>query len=147
MFNWTSSKKNGNNRINGSYRRQFGKTNIQYQPQYSYTDQRSDRESLSSTIMPEYEQYSISASQSKSYNNNTGHYFNINTPINKGHYGSLNANARYNYSDAKSYSQSNSATYNGNPFVGENNELMDEEKQRTDGRGTIGCHHAKPQKQ
>ena len=123
-----SSKKNGNNRINGSYRRQFGKTNIQYQPQYSYTDQRSDRESLSSTIMPEYEQYSTSASQSKSYNNNTGHYFNINTPINKGHYGSLNANVNYNYSDAKSYSQSNSATYNGNPFVGENNELMDEEQ-------------------
>jgi hypothetical protein len=78
--------------------------------------------------MPEYEQYSTSASQSKSYNNNTGHYFNINTPINKGHYGSLNANARYNYSDAKSYSQSNSAPYNGNPFVGENNELMEEEQ-------------------
>ena len=34
----------------------------------------------------------------------------------------------YNYIDSQSYSQSNSATYNGNPFVGENNELMEEEQ-------------------
>ncbi len=123
-----SSKKSSNNRIDGSYRRQFGKTHVQYRPQYSYTDQRSDRESLSSTIMPEYEQYSTSASQSKNYNNNTTHNFNISTPINLGNYGSLNANVNYNYSDSKSHNQSNAATYNGNPFVGENNELMDEER-------------------
>ena len=123
-----NSKKNSNNRIEGSYRRQFGKTNIQYRPQYSYTDQRSDQESLNSTIMPEYEQYSTSASQSKNYNNSTSHSFNISTPINLGNYSNLNANVNYNYSDSKSYSQSNAATYNGNPFVGENNELMEEEQ-------------------
>lgn len=120
-----SSKKNSNNRIDGSYRRQFGKTNVQYHPQYSYTDRRSDQESLNSTIMPEFEQYSTSASQSKNYDNNTSHNFNLSTPIKDGF---LSANVNYNYSDSKSHSQSNSATYNGNPFVGENNELMDEEQ-------------------
>lgn len=124
-----NSKKNSNNRIDGSYRRKFGKTNIQYRPQYSYTDQRSDRESFSSTLMPEYEQYSTSASQSKNYNNSTYHDFSINTPINLGNYSSiLNANVNYNYIDSQSYSQSNSATYNDNPFVSENNELMEEEQ-------------------
>jgi hypothetical protein len=76
--------------------------------------------------MPEYEQYSTSASQSKNYNNSTYHNFSINTPINLG--SSLNANVNYNYIDSQSYSQSNAATYNGNPFVGENNELMEEEQ-------------------
>ena len=121
-----SSKKNSNNRINGSYRRQFGTTQIQYRPQFSYTDQRSERESLNSTIMPEYEQYSTSTSQSKNYNNSTNHDFNINKWTKTG--GGLNASGGYNYSDSKSHSQSNSATYNGNPFVGENNELVDEEQ-------------------
>ncbi|MBO4431663.1 MAG: outer membrane beta-barrel protein [Bacteroidaceae bacterium] len=120
-----SSKKNSNNSIDGSFRRKFGKTNVQYRPQYSYTDRRSDQESLSSTIMPEYEQYSTSASQSKNYDSNTSHNFNISTPLKAG---SLNANVNYSYSDSKSHSQSSSATYNGNPFVGENNELMDEEQ-------------------
>ena len=119
-----SSKKNSNNRIDGSYRRKFGKINMQYRPQYNYTDRRSNSETLNSTIMPEYEQYSTSTSQSKNYNNSTTHYFNINTPIKKN--GSLSANVNYNNSDSKSHSQSNNATYNGNPFTGENNELMNE---------------------
>ena len=120
-----SSKKNSNNRIDGSYRRQFGKTHVQYRPQYSYTDQRNDRESLNSTLMPEYEQYSTSTSQSKNYNNNTSHNFSLNQWVKKG---SLYTNVNYTNSDSKSHNQSNAATYNGNPFVGENNELMDEEQ-------------------
>ena len=120
-----SSKKNSYNRVNGSFRKKFGKTQVQYLPQYSYTDRRSNQESLNSTIMPEYEQYSTSASQSKNYDNNTSHNFSVSTPLKTG---SLNANVHYSYSDSKSHSQSSSATYNGNPFTGENNELMDEEQ-------------------
>lgn len=120
-----NSKKNSNNRMDGSYRRRFGKTQVQYRPQYYYTDQRSERESLNSTIMPEYEQYSTSASQSKSYNNNTDHHFGVNTSTKNG---GFNVNMNYGYNDSKSHSQSNSATYNGNPFVDENNELMGEEQ-------------------
>lgn len=120
-----SSKKNSNNRIDGSFRRKFGKTQVQFRPQYSYNDRRNNQESLNSTIMPEYEQYSTSTSQSKNYDSNTSHNFGISTPLKAG---SLNANVNYSYSDSKSHSQSSSATYNGNPFVGENNELMDEEQ-------------------
>lgn len=120
-----SSKKNSNNRIDGSFRRKFGKTHVQFIPQYSYNDRRSNQESLNSTIMPEYEQYSTSASQSKNYDSNTSHNFSVSTPLKAG---GLNANVNYSYSDSKSHSQSSSATYNGNPFTGENNELMDEEQ-------------------
>ena len=120
-----SSKKNSYNRVNGSFRKKFGKTQVQYLPQYSYTDRRSNQESLSSTLMPEYEQYSTSTSEYKNYDNNTSHNFSVSTPLKAG---SLNANVHYTYSDSKSHSQSNSATYNGNPFTGENNELMDEEQ-------------------
>ena len=121
-YSW---KKNSDNRINGSFRKKFGKTQVQFIPQYSYSDRRSNQESLNSTIMPEYEQYSTSASQSKNYDNNTSHNFSVSTPLKAGN---LNANVNYSYSDSKSHSQSSSATYNGNPFTGENNELMDEEQ-------------------
>lgn len=120
-----STKKNSNNQIGGSYRRQFGKISVQYQPQYSYTDRRSDSEMLSSTIMPEYEQYTTSTSLSKNYNNNTTHYLNITKQLKTG---ALFANVNYSNGDAKSHGQSNDATYNGNPFTGDNNELMDEEQ-------------------
>ncbi len=121
-----SSKKTSTNRINGSIRRRFGRANLQYLPEFSYTDTRRNGESLSSTIMPEYEQYSISSNESKNYTSTTSHNMNFNTPINNYH-GNVSASAYYRYNDNRSQQRNSNATYSGNPFAGENNELLDEE--------------------
>ncbi|MBR6893764.1 MAG: hypothetical protein IKN15_11130 [Bacteroidaceae bacterium] len=119
-----STKKNSNNSVNGSLRRQFGNTSIAYRPNYNYIDNRYSSELLSSTIMPEYEQYSISTSESKNYNNNTGHNLSANGMLTER--GFWNINTNYSYNDSQDYDRSSNASYSGNPYGGENNELLDE---------------------
>jgi len=132
-----SSKKYSQNRIEGSFRRQFGKQhyfNINYRPNYNYTDNRNNSETFQSTIMPDYEQYSISSGESKSYNNSTNQNLNFSGRVSKkDNSGYLNSNISYGYSDSQSYSRNTSASYSGNPYGGENNELLDEASLRAIG--------------
>ena len=129
-----SSKKTSTNRINGSIRRRFGRANLQYLPEFSYTDTRRNGESLSSTIMPEYEQYSISSNESKSYSNSTNHNLNLSGRVSKkDNSGYLSGNVSYSYNDNQSYSRNTNASYSGNPYGGENKELLDEASLRAIG--------------
>ena len=135
-----NSKKYSQNRIDGSFRRQFGKQNrfnINYRPNYSYTDNRSNNETFQSTIMPDYEQYSISSGESKSYSNSTNQNLSLSGRVSKGESsGYLSGNVSYFYNDNQSYSRNTSASYSGNPYGGENNELLDEASLRA-----IGLNH------
>ena len=122
-----SSNKNSMNRINGSFRRQYGKplhyVNISYRPNYSYMDSRGNRENLNSTIMPDYEQYAVSSEKSINYDNSTNHNLSVDGNMNDCYW---NAQLNYDNSDHQNYRRNNDATYIGNPFAGENNEWLDE---------------------
>ena len=122
-----SMKKYSQNSIGGSYRRKIGQTNISYMPRYSYDDRRNDSESLSSTLMPGFEQYSQSTNQSKTYRNNTSHNFGASGMIGeKG--GFWNANINYYNTDTRSHSQDNGASYSGDPFASEDSQQPDEQQ-------------------
>ncbi len=129
-----NSKKYSRNRLEGSFRRRFRETSVQYRPQYSYNDRRSNSETLNSTIMPDYEQYSISSSESKSYSNNISQNLSLSGQVSKGeNYGYLSGNVNYNYSDDQSYNRNTNSSYSGNPYGGENKELLDEASLRAIG--------------
>ena len=124
-------KKDSQNRISGSMRRRFGGTSLAYRPDYNYTDNRRNNESLSSTIMPEHEQYSTSKSESKSFRNSTSHDLSANGVLKERSFWNIRGN--YNYNDSQEYSKSSDASYSGNPYGGENNELLDETQLRVIG--------------
>ena len=132
-----NSKKYSQNRIEGSVRKQFGLHNFfnfNYRPNYNYTDSRGSSEMFESTIMPDYEQYSISSGESKSYSNSTNHYLNLSGRVSKkDNSGYLSGNVSYSYSDNQSYSRNTSASYSGNPYGSENKELLDEASLRAIG--------------
>ena len=122
-----SMKKNSQNSISGSYRRKIGQTNISYQPRYTYNDRRDNSESLYSTLMPGFEQYSQSTNQSKIYSNSTNHNLTANGMIGeKG--GFWNTNIYYSNVDTRSHSQSTETNYSGDPYGGEDNQLLDEQQ-------------------
>ena len=132
-----NSKKYSQNRIEGSVRKQFGLHNFfnfNYRPNYNYTDNRGSSETFQSTIMPDYEQYSISSGESKSYSNSTNHNLNLSGRVSKkDNSGYLSGNVSYSYNDNQSYSRNTNASYNGNPYGGENKELLDEASLRAIG--------------
>ena len=132
-----NSKKYSQNRIEGSVRKQFGLHNFfnfNYRPNYNYTDSRGSSERFESTIMPDYEQYSISSGESKSYSNSTNHNLNLSGRVSKkDNSGYLSGNVSYSYNDNQSYSRNTNASYNGNPYGGENKELLDEASLRAIG--------------
>lgn len=132
-----NSKKYSQNRIEGSVRKQFGLHNFfnfNYRPNYNYTDSRGSSERFESTIMPDYEQYSISSGESKSYSNSTNHNLNLSGRVSKkDNSGYLSGNVSYSYSDNQSYSRNTNASYSGNPYGGENKELLDEASLRAIG--------------
>ena len=132
-----TSKKSSQNSINGSFRKQFGKQNrynFNYIPSYGYSDHRSNDEAFQSNIMPGYEQYSISSGESKTYNSNTNQNVSFSGRLKSDYSGGyLSGNVNYSNNDYQNYYRHTSSSYSGNPFAGENNELLDEASLRAIG--------------
>jgi len=130
-----SSWKNSQNTIQGSYNRKIKKMYLNGNAQYNYTDQRRKSESLSATVMPDYQQYSRGTSQSKSYNNSYNQYISGSGSLGK--VGSINASVNISSSNNHSRYRSEEATYKDNPFTADGQELLNEQELRAIGLTNI----------
>ena len=130
-----STWKNSQNSIHGSYNRKIKKMYLNGNAQYNYTDQRRKSESLSATVMPDYQQYSRGTSQSKSYNNSYNQYISGSGNIRK--VGSISASMNISSSNTHSHDWSKEATYNDNPFTADGQELLSEQELRAIGLTNI----------
>ena len=130
-----SSWKNSNNSINGSYSRTIKKVNVNGSASYNYSDNRGKNEVLSATVMPEYQQYSRSISQNKTYNNSYNQSMYASRRI--GNRGSLSAQMNLSYGTNHSNDWTESATYNANPFTADGQELLSEPELRAIGLTNI----------
>ena len=130
-----STWKNSQNSIQGSYYRKIKKMYLNGNAQYRYSDQRSKNESLSATVMPDYQQYSRGTSQSKSYTNTYSQYLSGNGSWAK--VGSISASMNISSSNTHSHDRSEEATYNDNPFTADGQELLSEQELRAIGLTNI----------
>lgn len=127
----TTTWKNSSNTVNGTFNKSSGKVNTNGNVRYNYNDQRRKSESFGATVMPEYEQYSRSASSSKSYN--SVYSQNLSGSGRAGERGSWSANANYNTSNNHSNDWSESSTYKANPLTEDGKELLNESELRNIG--------------
>ena len=127
----TTSWKMSSNDVTGTFSKSSGKVNMNGHANYNYNDMRRKTESFGATVMPEYEQYSRSASGSNSYNGSYAQ--NLSAAGRVGKRDSWSANMNYNTANNHSNDWSESSTYKANPLTADGTELLSESELRTIG--------------